>query len=106
MCWTKQDLLSTRHGVPFPRIALELNPRRWNGENRARLLEATRPVAHELGMNRKDNWWAHWRVLGVISESQDLPSYADACIAKLSAASERFYPMLRDAIVVTCPGPN
>ena len=102
--WTKQDLLSTRRGSPFPRIALQLNPHRWNGENRARLIEATRPVAHELGMTRKDKWWVHWRMLGAISESQDLRSYAEACVGKLHLASERFYPMLRDAIAV--PGPN
>jgi len=102
--WTKQDLLSTRHGFPFPRMALQLNPLQWNGENRARLIEATGPVADELGMTRKDNWWVHWRMLGAISESQGLRSYAEACVAKLHAASERFYPMLRDAIVV--PGAN
>lgn len=97
--WTKQDLLSTVRGYPFPRIALSLDPSRWEGDRRARVINATRPAAIELGMKKKDTWWPHWCMLDEISESEDLRTYAAGCVAKLRQVSERLYPPLRDAIL-------
>ncbi|GAB2776292.1 hypothetical protein GCM10027039_41930 [Terrabacter koreensis] len=98
MAWTKQDLLSTRRKYPFPRLALTLHPERWNGERRDMVIQATRPVAHQLGMRRKLEWWVHWGMLDAISESQDLESYADACVTRLRDASVLLYPVVVDAI--------
>ena len=98
IAWTMQDLLSTRHGYPYPRIALVLHPNRWQSDTRERLINATRPVARELGMKKKLDWWVHWRILDEIAEHQDLPSYAADCVAKFQNAAERLYPVLRDAI--------
>ena len=101
LAWTKQDLLSTERGYPFPRLALVLDPARWKDETRDVLVSASRPVAHKLGMKRKDNWWAHWGTLDAIAESQSLQSYADACVARLRDASVRLHPLLVEAISAT-----
>lgn len=94
LAWTKQHLLSTRRGYPFPRLALVISPNKWKGESRDHLIKVTRPVAHELGMKKKDNWWAHWRMFDEIPGSPDLRSYADDCVTKLQEASQLLYPVL------------
>jgi hypothetical protein len=101
LAWTKQDLLSTRRGYPSPRLSLVLHPETWNGVSRDMVAEATRPVAHELGMKKKLVWSAHWGPLDEIAESQSLQSYADACVARLRDASARLYPVLVEAIAAT-----
>lgn len=101
MAWTRQDLLSTRRGYPFPRLALSLTPAQWVDKDRHRVIEATRPVAHEFGMKRTDAWWVHWRELAPISDSQDIAAYAQACVGTLLEVSARLYPVLREAILNT-----
>ncbi len=101
LAWTKQDLLAARRGSSSPRVALNLPPARWNGADRDVLVNASRPVAHELGMRRKANWWAHWGPLDEITDTQTLQSYAEACVARLRDASGRLYPVLIDAISAT-----
>lgn len=98
MAWTKQDMLSTRRGYPFPRLALVLHPDRWEGESRALLINATRPIAHEMGMKRKASWSVHWHMLDPISESQDPRSFADECVAKLQRATECLYPRIVETL--------
>lgn len=98
MTWTKQDLLSTRRGYPSPRLALVLHPERWQDDDRAVLVNATRPVAHELGMKKKDSWWAHWRVLDPIEDTQSLQAYADECLGKLRVAAERLHPVVLEGL--------
>ena len=93
LAWRRRDLLSTRRGYAFPRLAL-VGPDTWKGESRDTLVKATWAVAQDLGMKKHDKWWVHWGMLDPISESQDLRSYADACVAKLQDASRMFYPML------------
>ena len=98
LVWTKQDLLSTRRGYPFPRLALVLPPATWQGASRNLVVTATRVTAHDLGMKKKVTWWVHWGMLDAIAESQDPRNYADGCIAKLQEASVRLYPVLLEAI--------
>ena len=83
---------------PRSEISFQLHPSQWAGERRDRVIRATRPLAHQLGMKRKFGWWVHWGMLEPISESQDLREYADACVAKLQDASGQLYPVLVDAI--------
>jgi hypothetical protein len=105
LAWTRQDLLSTRRGYPFPRLAMELHPETWTGERREILVRATRAIAGELGMTKKDKWWVRWRMLEEISSSLDLSSYADACVEALRSASARLYPVLLEVTASTSPGP-
>lgn len=98
MTWTKQDLLSTRRGYPSPRLALVLHPERWHDDDRTIIVNATRPVAHELGMKKKDNWWAHWRVLDPIKDTQSLQTYAEECVGKLRVAAERLHPVVLEGL--------
>lgn len=105
LAWTKQDLLSTRRGYPFPRLSLVGDPETWAGERREILVRATQAIAGELGMTKKDNWWVRWRMLDEISDSQDLPSYADACVEALRTASARLYPVLLEVISATSDRP-
>ena len=85
--WTKSDLLSTRRGYPFPRLALSLDPERWTDDGRARLTAATRETAAELGMTKHDKWWCHWRVMDPIANAEELTSYATACVERLNDAA-------------------
>ena len=101
LVWAKQDLLSTRRGYPFPRLSLVLHPDAWTGASRDVVAKATRPVARHLGMTRKGIWSAHWGMLDEIAESQNLRSYAHACVASLRDASARLYPVLVEAIAAT-----
>lgn len=100
LAWTKQDLLTTRRGYPYPRIALDLHAPTKRGEDPVRdeLIEATRQAAHELGMTKKDNWWVHWCMLEPVADRQDLGSYAAGCLARLQGAAERLQPILRGVI--------
>jgi hypothetical protein len=98
MAWTKQDLLSTRRGYAFPRLALVLHPGRLEAETRSLLANATRAEAHAIGLRRKSNWWVHWATLEGISESQDLETYATRCVAQLQEASARMSPVLQGAL--------
>lgn len=98
LAWTKGHLLTTRKGYPSPRIALSLPPAKWNDERRSRLVGATRLVAHELGMTRRDKWWAHWGILDEISEGQDLHSYADQCLDTLVTAREHLFPIILEVL--------
>jgi hypothetical protein len=100
LAWTRQDLLSTRRGYAFPRLAL-VGPDTWKGQSRDTLVKATWAVAQDLGMKKHDKWWVHWGMLDPISESQDLRSYADACVAKLQDASRLLYPVLVQPISAT-----
>ena len=97
--WTKQDLLSTRRGYRFPRVALLLPPNRWQGDVRAGLIKGTRAVARELGMNKKGgDWWTHWRMLDEISDSQDVESYAAECVTQFRNTANSLCPVLREVI--------
>jgi hypothetical protein len=98
LVWTKQDLLATRRGYPSPRLAVVIDPETWNGADRDELVNASRLVAHEVGMKRRDNWWAHWGLLDEITDTQTLQSYAEACVARLRDASTRLYPVLVETI--------
>jgi hypothetical protein len=101
LAWTRQDLLTTGRGYPFPRLALDLGaPEQWQGDGRPELIRATRQVAHELGMKKggKGNWWVHWGMLEAITDGQDLAAYAAECFYQLQNAAGRFQPILRDVI--------
>lgn len=104
MAWTKQDLLSTRRGFAYPQLALVVNPDRWQGDERSVIVEATRSVARDLGMTRKDSWWAHWGSLDPIAQTQTVEAYADECVATLSLAAERFRPAVLEALAALPTG--
>ncbi len=101
LVWMKQDLLSTRRGYRYPRLALHVHKDNWEGENRQSLITATRPVAHELGMKERGDWQLHYGMLDPDFESLDPRGYAEQFVAILSDAATRLYPVIEEAIAAT-----